>query len=74
MKIYMDNCCYNRVLDDRANPKIYFDRNTVLFILECVEKGMFDLIGSQMLKKEIEDTSIAFKREILEMMYSLCTE
>lgn len=74
MKIYMDNCCYNRILDDRTNPKIYFDRNTVLFILECVEKGMFTLIGSQMLKKEMEDTPIAFKREVLEMIYSLCTE
>lgn len=74
MKIYMDNCCFNRILDDRTNPRIYFDRNSVMIILELVESGAFELYGSQVLAKEIEDTPNAIKREKLKLMYSLCEE
>ena len=73
MKIYMDNCCFNRPLDDRTNPIIYFDCNSVMFILEMVEKGVFELCGSQMLVKEIEDTPDSNKRKKLELIYSLCS-
>ena len=34
MKIYLDNCCYNRILDDRSYPQIYYERNSVMLILE----------------------------------------
>lgn len=73
MKIYMDNCCFNRILDDRTSPIIYFERNSVMLILEMVEKNAFELYGSQMLVKEIEDTSNIVKREKLRLMYSLCS-
>ncbi len=73
MKVYMDNCCFNRIFDDRSQPVIYFDRNSVMIVLELVEKGVFELCGSQMLVKEIADTPDAFKRERLELMYSLCS-
>lgn len=73
MKVYMDNCCFNRILDDRTDPVIYFERNTVLLILELVEKGVFELCGSQMLLKEISDTPDIIKREKLELMYTLCS-
>ena len=34
MKVYMDNCCFNRIFDDRSQPVIYFDRNSVMIVLE----------------------------------------
>ena len=74
MKIYMDNCCFNRIFDDRTNPKIYLERNSVMIILELVEKGVFKLYGSQMLAYEINSTSDVVKREKLKMIYSLCSE
>ena len=73
MKIYMDNCCFNRVFDDRSNPVIYLDRNSVMIILELVEKGVFELCGSQMLLKEILDTPDAMKKARLKLMYTLCS-
>lgn len=30
MKIYMDNCCYNRLFDDRSNIKNYLEREALL--------------------------------------------
>ena len=36
MKIYMDNCCYNRLSDDRSNIKNYLEREAVLLVLELI--------------------------------------
>lgn len=49
MKIYLDNCCYNRILDDRSNSQIYYERNSVMLILELVEMASVELVGSEML-------------------------
>ena len=73
MKIYMDNCCFNRILDDRAYPQIFFDSNSVMLILELVEKGYIELYGSEILKFEINETPNSFKKKRLELMYSLCS-
>ena len=74
MKIYLDNCCYNRVLDDRSYFQIYYERNSVLLILELIEKLEIELIGSEMLVKEINDTSNLYKKSVLKLLYSLCKE
>lgn len=74
MKIYLDNCCYNRLLDDRSYSQIYFERNSVMLILELIEQSEIQLIGSEMLVKEIADTSDLYKRSVLQMVYGLCSE
>lgn len=56
MKVYLDNCCFNRILDDRSYPIIYLERNSVMLILELAEDKRIEIVGSQMLKKEIADT------------------
>lgn len=45
-----------------------------MLILELTEQSAVQLIGSQMLMKEIQETSNLYKRSILQMIYSLCTE
>ena len=69
MRIYLDNCCYNR-----SNSKIYYERNSIMIILELAEKSAIKIIGSEMLIKEIDDTKDAYKKSVLEMLYSLCSE
>lgn len=44
MEVYLDNCCYNRILDDRSNSKIYYERNSVMMILELAEKSRLMLL------------------------------
>lgn len=65
MKIYLDNCCYNRILDDRSNSQIYYERNSVMLILELIEKASVELVGSEMLVKEINDISDSYKKSVL---------
>ena len=33
MKIYLDNCCYNRPFDDLSQERIYLESETILMIL-----------------------------------------
>ena len=73
MKVYLDNCCFNRVLDDRSYPIIYLERNSVMLILELAEDKRIEIVGSQMLRKELADTPDYVKRERLSLMYSLCS-
>ena len=43
-----NNCCYNRLLDDRSYSHIYYERNSVMLILELAEHSAIQLIGNQM--------------------------
>ena len=73
MKVYLDNCCFNRVLDDQSFPLIYLERNSVMLILELAEANILEIVGSQMLKFEMNATPDQMKRAKLLLMYSLCS-
>lgn len=64
----LDNCCYNRLLDDRSCSRIYYERNSVMLILKLAENRKFDLVGSEVLVWEIEDTQDAYRMFVLQMM------
>lgn len=68
--IYMDNCCLNRILDDRRIISNYLEHNSVMIILGLIEKGLISLCGSEMLRKEIDDTPDLVKRKKLRLMNS----
>lgn len=75
MKVYLDSCCYNRLFDDRSYSQIYYERNSILLILEWAEQMTIQIIGSQMVSKEIADISDVFRFVALQIVYqSLCSE
>ena len=71
MRIYLDNCCYNRLLDDRSYSQIYYERNSIMLILELAGQSAIDVIGSEMLIKEMADTNDMYKRAVLQMQKRL---
>lgn len=74
MRIYLDNCCYNRLLDDRSYSQIYYERNSIMLILELAEQFTIQLVGSEMIVREMNETQNIYKRTVLQMLYSLCSE
>lgn len=74
MRIYLDNCCYNRLLDDRSYSQIYYERNSIMLILELAEQSAIQIIGSQMLVREMADTRDLYKCAVLQTVYGLCSE
>jgi len=52
MKIYLDNCCFNRPFDDQSQIRIRFESDAKLKIQEEIQTGEFSLIWSYILDYE----------------------
>lgn len=70
LRIYLDNCCYNRLFDDRSNIKNYLEREAVLIIMQKAFDGEFELVGSDILKIEMGNISDPEKRKNVEGVYN----
>ena len=56
IKIYLDNCCYNRPFDDLSQEKIKNEAAAKIFIQSLVKYGSLSLIFSYMSLTEINDS------------------
>lgn len=52
MKIYLDNCCYNRPFDDQSQMKIHLETQAKLYIQSKIKDGVYDLVWSYILDYE----------------------
>lgn len=52
MKIYLDNCCFNRPFDDQTQLKIYLESQAKLFIQHQIISQKYKLIWSFILEYE----------------------
>ncbi len=52
MKIYLDNCCFNRPFDDQSQLKIHLETQAKLFIQDKIKSGVYKLIWSYILEYE----------------------
>lgn len=52
MKIYLDNCCYNRPFDDQSQIKIHLEAQAKLYIQAKIKEGFYDLVWSYILDYE----------------------
>lgn len=53
MRIYLDNCCLQRPLDDQTHPRIRVETEAVFSILAAVQAKEISLLGSEALRYEI---------------------
>lgn len=65
MKIYMDNCCYNRPYDDQTHIRIHLETEAKLHIQDMVKKGNIDLVTSFMLEYENGKNRFSHKRKAI---------
>ena len=52
MKIYLDNCCFNRPFDDQSQLRIQLEAEAKLKIQDDIRSGIYKLIWSYMLDYE----------------------
>ena len=52
MKIYLDNCCFNRPYDDQSHLRIQLEAEAKLKIQEEIRNGSFQLVWSYILDYE----------------------
>ncbi|GHS98698.1 hypothetical protein AGMMS50276_20980 [Synergistales bacterium] len=63
MKIYLDNCCYNRPFDDQKQRKVFLEAQAKLFIQDNIKQGTIKLVSSYVLIVEMQENSDIFKRD-----------
>lgn len=65
MRIYLDNCCYNRPYDDLSQLIVSLEAQAKLHIQNQIEKGEFELVSSEMLMFEVTQCPIEQRRDMI---------
>jgi predicted nucleic acid-binding protein len=63
LRIYLDSCAYNRPYDDLSQMTVSLEAQAKLFVQEKVKKGEYDLVTSEMLRKEVDDCPVVFRKK-----------
>lgn len=66
MKIFLDNCCYNRPYDDQSQIRISLEAQAKIYIQTMIETGNFKPVSSYMLIYENSRNRIETKRKAIE--------
>jgi len=65
LKLYLDNCCFNRPFDDQVQLKIYLETQAKLAVQEKILIGAYELVWSYILDYENAQHPVAeIRREI----------
>lgn len=62
MRIYLDNCAFNRPFDDQNQLKIRLETEAKLFIQQEIFKGTYELVWSYILEYENNQNKFDDKR------------
>lgn len=65
LRIYLDNCCYNRPYDDQTYIRIYLDTEAKLHIQGMIKSGELELVTSFMLEYENSKNRFSHKRNAI---------
>lgn len=58
MRVYLDNCCYNRPFDDQSQLKVRLETEAKLAIQAMMRTGVLEYVWSDMLVTEVSDNPI----------------
>jgi len=69
IRIYLDNCCYNRPYDDQSQLMVSIETQCKLWIQKMIREGSYELVSSYMLRYEcINSPFIDRKRAIIQFI------
>ncbi|MDR1563616.1 MAG: PIN domain-containing protein [Oscillospiraceae bacterium] len=74
MKIYLDNCCFNRPFDDLSQERINMEADAILSIISRCERGVWSLAASTIIDIEINKISSDDKLKKVCSLYSIASE
>jgi hypothetical protein len=67
MRLYLDNCCFNRPFDDKEQLTVEMEAAAKLHIQDEIRDGTHDLIWSYMNEYENNDNPYEDKREAIKV-------
>ena len=66
MRIYLDNCCYNRPYDDQSQFSVNLEAQAKLHIQSQIHNGEYELATSDMLYYEIQQMPHESRKQAIE--------
>lgn len=66
MRVYLDNCCFNRPYDDQNSIKIFMETEAKLFIQNEIRNKNIELVWSYIMDFENENNPNRENRELIE--------
>ena len=66
MRIYLDNCCFNRPFDNQSSIRVKLETDAKLFVQLKVKEGKIELIWSYMLDFENEANPFPERKSTIE--------
>lgn len=74
MKIYLDNCCFNRPYDDPTDMIMLLEIDSKIIIQEKIKDGSLSLVWSFMLDHENNENPFEDIRESISLWKDMATE
>ena len=74
MRIYFDVCCLNRPFDDQSQKRIRLESEAILLIWQYIQAGDWELVSSEMVEDEIEQTPDLERRYNLKQFHAQANE
>ena len=62
MRVYLDNCCYNRPYDDQDYLSIQLETQSKLYIQKKIRDGDYELVTSEILLFEIDNMPFPMRK------------
>lgn len=66
MRIYVDNCCFNRPFDNQSGIKVKLETDAKMFVQLSIKAGMIELAWSYILDFENEANPFDEKKSMIE--------
>ena len=66
MRVYLDNCCYNRPFDDQTQLRVLLETEAKLAIQRQMRLGILEYVWSDMLANEVEESKFWERKEKIE--------
>jgi len=75
MRIYLDNCCFNRPFDSQEQSIIVMESEAVLTIIDkCKKNNNYFFVGSDILDEEMDNIIDPIKKQNVLNIYSFAKE
>ena len=65
MRVYLDNCCFNRPYDSQSQMRISLETQAKLYVQESIRNQKIELVTSYMLRFENEQNPYEIRRQAI---------
>jgi len=74
LKLYLDNCCFNRPYDDQQQTRIHLESLAKLHIQHSIAKGELNFVWSFVLEYENSKNPYQLRKETIRRFSSRCVQ